>query len=299
MTYASDDAQVRSVKALIRSVRERGGKYAGCKILVVLGDPEKTPGGALEGANVELLPLDMDRVFLDYPLAIKAFAAAEVEKRVQGEAGTLAWLDPGVIVLNSFEALDLEGKNDAALRPVSLVNNIGLPPGAEPNDYWAPIYKETRLDYRAVPALKTIVDEADIQPYFNCEVFSVDPALGICGDWANLLTKLLKDEGYQRAACTTFIRKLFLHQAVLSGIVASRVPRERLKTLPIASGYPFNQHGRLSPSKRVSALNDLSVVIFDDAWERNPAWIDQIPVREPLKSWLLEIYRDYLGPSGR
>lgn len=299
MTYASDDAQVRLVKALIKSVRERGGKLAGCRIFVVLGDPENAPAEALIGANVELLPLETGREFLAYPLAIKAFAAAAVEKLVHGEAGTLAWLDPGAVVLNSLDALDLEGKHEAALRPVSLVNNIGLPPGVEPNDYWAPIYEANRLDFLAVPALRTIVDETDIQPYFNCEVYSVDPALGLCAEWASQLASLLKDEEYQRTACTTFARKLFLHQAVLSGVVASRVKQPLLKPLPIASGYPFNQHARLSLSKRVAALNDLSVVIFDDAWERNPAWIDQIPVREPLKSWLLDTYRECLSSVDR
>jgi hypothetical protein len=299
MTYASNDVQVRSVRALIKSVRERGGRYAGCGICVVLGDPERTPGEALKGANVELLPLATGRAFLDYPLAIKAFAAAEVEKLVKGEAGTLAWLDPGALVLNSLDALDLEGKHDAALRPVSLVNNIGLPPGAEPDAYWAPIYEANRLDYPAVPTLRTIVDETDIQPYFNCEVYSVDPALGMCAEWASQLAKLLKDGEYQRAACATFTRKLFLHQAVLSGVVASRVKQARLKPLPITSGYPFNQHARLSLSKRVAALNDLSVIIFDEAWERDSAWMDRIPVREPLKSWLLETYREFLSRAGR
>lgn len=295
MTCASNDGQVRSVRALIRSVRERGGKLASCTIFVVLSDPEKTPGEALAGADVELLPLETGREFLDYPLAIKAFAAAAVERRVRGAAGTLAWLDPGAVVLNSLDALDLGGKHGAALRPVSLVNNIGLPPGVEPNDYWAPIYAANRLDFRAVPTLRTVVDEADVQPYFNCEVYSVDPALGLCAEWAGQLAKLLRDGEYQRTACTTFTRKLFLHQAVLSGVVASRVKQPLLKPLPITSGYPFNQHARLSLAKRVAALNDVSIVIFDEAWERNPAWIDRIPVREPLKSWLLETYREYSG----
>jgi len=100
VTYASDNEQERSVKALIKSVRELSANYRNCKIYVVLGDPENFPGTSLMGKNVELLPLKMNKAFMDYPLAFKAFAAAQVEKIVKNKTETLVWFDPSVIVLN-------------------------------------------------------------------------------------------------------------------------------------------------------------------------------------------------------
>ena len=149
-----------------------------------------------------------------------------------------------------MDALNLENNFDAAIRPVSLSNNISIPPGVEPNDYWAPIYKETGIDYKNLPILETIVDEVKIQPYYNCEVYSINPKLGICSEWARILTKLLKDENFQKSTCTTFLRRLFLHQAVLSGVITSKIKQEKIKSLPITSGYPFNQHERLSAQNR-------------------------------------------------
>ena len=294
MTYVSDNEQERSVKALIKSVRELSGNYSNSNIYVVLGDPENFPCTSLKEENVKLLPLAMDKSFLDYPLAIKAFAAAQIEKIVGDEIETLIWFDPGVIVLNSLDALDLENKYDAAFRPVTLSNNISISPDVKPNDYWTPIYKETKIDYKNLPTLETIVDEIKIQPYYNCEVYSISPRLGICSEWANILTKLLKDENYQKSSCTTFLRKLFLQQAVLSGVIASRVKQEKIKSLPITSGYPFNQHERLSTQKQISSLNELSVVIFDYAWDKIPTWMNNIQINEPLKQWLFDSYLDYL-----
>ncbi len=106
---------------------------------------------------------------------------------------------------------------------------------------------------------ETIADEVRIQPYYNCEVFSFNPRLGIAGEWARLLTRFLSDETYQQTVCTTFLRKLFLHQAVLSAVITSIVKPERIKTLPLTSGYPFSQHGRLPQAKPPSRLDDLSV----------------------------------------
>ncbi|MCJ7681715.1 MAG: hypothetical protein MUP70_13375, partial [Candidatus Aminicenantes bacterium] len=157
LTYAGDNIQERSTRAFIRSVRDLAGPYSGSTIYIVLSDPENFPCESLKGKNVVLLPLEMDPEFKGYPLALKAFVAAQVEKIVDDDVTTLAWFDPATLVLNSLEELDLENKYGAAARPVSLVNTIGIEPGSEPDDYWAPIYKEFGLEYREVPSYTTIV----------------------------------------------------------------------------------------------------------------------------------------------
>lgn len=294
VTYASNNEQERAVKALIKSVRELSGIYKDCNIYVVLGDPDNFPCSTLKGKNVELHKLEMDRTFFDYPLAIKAFSAAQVEKIVKNNTNSLIWFDPGVMVLNSLNALDLENNYDASLRPVTLSNNISISPDTEPNDYWTPIYELCGIDYKKLSAMKTIVDNVEIQPYFNCEVFSINPELGICSEWAEKLGILLRDDDFQKNACTSFLRKLFLHQAVLSGVISSKINPERIKSLPVTSGYPFNQHDRLPADKKILSLNECSVVIFDYAWDNIPTWMKNIKIDEPLDSWVFETYLDYL-----
>lgn len=294
MTFVSSGEQERSVRAMIRSIRDNAGAYSNCKIYVLLTQPDEATGNLLAGENVELLRPEVDSIFLNYPLAVKAFAASQVEQLVKGKIQTLVWLDPGVMVLNSLKDLDLKGRYDVSVRPVSLVNNIGLPPGVEPDDYWSPIYRANKIDYKAVQTIETVVDARQIQPYYNCEIYSVNPALGICQEWVAQLSELLKDKSYQQNTCTTPGRRLFLHQAVLSGIIASRVKASRIKALPITCSYPFNQHDQLSEERKVSSLNQLSAVIFDYAWSSNPKWMDKIKISEPLRSWLSDTYLEYM-----
>jgi len=297
VTYVEDFEQQRVVKALVSSIREFGGKYRDCPIYIVLGDTANFPGNSLTGQNIELIPLEMRPTFHDYPLAYKAFAMAQVEKIVGKQIRTLIWMDPGVIVLNSIDALVLDKNYDVVVRPVTLSNNIGLKPGANPNDYWMPIYAETGLNDKILPTITTLADEVEIQPYYNCEVYAVNPRLGLCQKWAQILTRRLGDKPYQDSVCTTFTRKLFLHQAVLSGVISANVKPTRIKALPLTHGYPFIQHERLPKAKQVMKLNELSVVIFDYAWQQTPNWLNKIPVDEPLKSWLSDIYLDYLKLS--
>ncbi len=294
MTYVAFPEQERSVRALIRSIRQWGGDYSESMIYVVLPDASSMPCLSLKGPHVELVALQIDSALLEYPLAIKAFAAARVESLVSDFCQCLVWFDPGVLVLGPPEGVALGTEYDAALRPVTLANTIGLPPGAEPNDYWRSIYDQCGLDYRSLPIVETIADTVKIQPYYNCEVYSINPRLGICREWAAILTEMLRDEMYQQKICASFLRRLFLHQAVLSAVVTAKIPTERIKSLPLTSGYPFNQHSRLPVARQIAALDDLSVVIFDDAWERNPAWMNAIPIQEPLRQWLFDAYLDYL-----
>jgi ketosteroid isomerase-like protein len=299
VTYVASSEQERAVRALIRSIRERGGNYKASPIYVVSAFPDDLSCTSLKQEGVIVLPLHMERAFLDYPLAIKAFAAAQVEEQVKGEVGTLVWLDPGVLVLGPPAGLALDRSSDVALRPVTLANTIGMPPQNAPDEYWAPIYLETGLDHRKLPALTTIADEVPVQPYYNCEVFSFAPRLGIAGEWARLLERFLKDDRFQKTACTSFPRRLFLHQAVLSAVVSARVRPERIKALPLASAYPFSQHGRLPAAKKTATLNDLALVIFDRTWQQDPAWLDKIRVAEPLRSWLTAVYMEYQSATGK
>jgi len=294
VTFVSSHEQERAVRALIKSVRELSGTYRSSEIYVVTTDAEELPCTSLRQDGVDVLPLEMERAFLDFPLALKAFAAAQVEKKVADTVATLIWLDPGVMVLNSLAALDLDGEFAAAVRPVTLANTIAMPPQSEPDGYWKPIYRETGIDCKTLPLLETVADEVKIQPYYNCEVFSFNPGLGIAKEWARLLGRFLKDENYQKTACTTFLKRLFLHQAVLSAVIVSKAKPDRIKALPLTSGYPFNQHDRLSASKKAASLNDLSVAIFDYAWENIPAWMKKIKIEEPLHQWLFDTYLDYL-----
>jgi hypothetical protein len=295
MTYVSSAQQERLIWAMIKSVREFGCSYRNSKIFIVLADQINQPCNSLKGDNIELLPLQMDTAFADYPLAVKAFAAAQVEKRVGEYVRTLIWLDPGVLVLNSVETLDLQDNYDVALRPVTLRNDIGIPPGTEPDGYWKPIYKTNRLNHKRLHSIRTIVGEEEIQPYYNCEVYSVNPRLGICREWAIQLSGLLRNDIYQKTYCTTFLRQLFLHQAVLSVVVTSKVQKNRLKLIPLTSSYPFNQHGKLPSDRKITYLNELKIIIFDYAWAKIPLWENMIPSHEPLKSWLRETYLEYLN----
>jgi hypothetical protein len=293
VTYVLNPEQENKAEALVKSLRRFGGAYAGAPVYVVLGNPQSLPCARLRQAGVDLVATDADELGRGYPLAIKAFAAAQIERLVADRVETLAWFDPETLVLGPLQALDLGGGYDAALRPVFKVNNVGQPPGTPPDAFWKPIYDATGLNPATVPAVRTIVEGQPVKAYFNCEIFSVRPRAGIFRKWAACLKPFLKDREYQRTACPDSLHRLFLHQSVLSAVIVSNTDASRRRALPDSCGYPLNLHQNLPPERKVAAWNDLSAVILENLWDDRPDWIEIIEVREPLASWLRQAFADY------
>lgn len=295
MTSVIEHGQKRLVDALIKSIRKFGGEYANCPVYIVLPDNVKFPYDSLKSKDVSLLKIKVDKKTEKYPFSFKAFAAAKVEEKAGKNHDTLIWFDPGVIVLGRLNDLDLEKVNaSAVLRTVSLNNKIGLTRKDALNEYWGRIYKETGLKFEDIPYLKTIVDKVEAKAYINCQVYSINPKLGLLKKWADLLNKLINDKEYQSKACSGLWQKVFLHQAVFSGIVISEIPMDKIHKMPLKSNYPVSHHKEMDKSKKVNRLNDVNVAVFDERWVRDPDWMDIITIDEPLKKWLSEAYIEYL-----
>ena len=293
VTYVLNPDQEGKAEILIKSLRRFGGDYGGVPVYVVLGNPQDVPCARLRQDGVELVPTDAGELGRRYPLAIKAYAAAQIERLTAERFDTLAWFDPETLVVGPLQALDLEDRFDAAVKPVFKLNKVALPADAPPDAFWEPIYRAVGLNVEAIPVVNSILEGRPIKAYFNCEIFSVRPRIGIFREWTARLESLLKDQDYQRAACPDFLHRLFLHQAVLSAVIISKTQASRRAELPDSCGYPLNLHQDLPPARKAAALNDLSGVILETLWDDNPDWMNLLEIREPLRSWLQQAFTDY------
>jgi len=299
VTYVLSPDQEKKAEVLIKSLRAFGGDYGYVPVYVVLGDPHRLPCPRLQREGVHLVATDAPEIGRRFPLAVKAYAAAQIERLMDDRIDTLAWFDPETMVVGPLEDLDLGRRYDAAVKPVFKVNNVGLAAGTQPDAFWNPIYQATGLDPDKVPIVKTIVEDKPIKAYFNCEIFSVRPRAGIFGAWAARIEPFLTDTDYQRTGCPDFLHRLFLHQAVLSAVIIAKTQTPRRAELTDSCGYPLNLHHDLPQGRKASALNGLSGVILENIWDTRSDWMTWLEIREPLRSWLRRAYDEYkkTGPS--
>jgi hypothetical protein len=294
VTYISDWEQARCASVLIKSLRHNGGKVGCCPVYILVTDPGLQSAVRAQDENVQFLQLEIASRYLKYPLALKAFAAAQAERILSKKKGTLAWFDPETIIIRQPDDLILKKGFSVAARPVFLSNTIGLKPEESPDDYWLPIFKALNLTIENIPIVESVIDTVKMRAYYNCEIISVDPSLGIFTKWAEMLDLMLKDSTYQVSACNTFLRQLFLHQAVLSGVISSLTAPDEIKSLPPGCGYPLHLQMKMKPEQRITSLNTVSCAILENLWAIDPDWMNKIKIEDPLRSWIEKVYREYL-----
>ena len=302
VTYILYDSQEYATSMLVNSIRKWGGEYSNCPIYVVLVDPDVT-GFHIKAENVEFVSHLLSDTIRYYPFASKAFAAAKVEEMTAGKVNTLIWLDPETMILNPPREYDLKEGFAAAVAPVSFINT-GQTRDQPVDAYWGPIYKRCNLDPAQAFTVESFVDCKKIRCWLNCGMFSVRPERGLLREWADILKEFIVNEEYQRSAITDPIHRTFLHQAVISALIASRLQRQEIHMLPKGYNYPLFCHDidftvqtgetyRIPKHKKVKKLGDLVSVFSESLFEEHPDWLKFLPPGdEPKKTWLTNEFID-------
>lgn len=287
--------QEKQANILIKSIREFGGSYANSPVYVFIADTVNTPCRSLKALNVNLIPLNVSDTLPGYPFLNKVLACERAEKLLRGKSEIIVWMDVDALVLKEPSEFCLEKNKIIAIRPVNLRNNVGLPVDSKVDPYWKRIFDYTGLKTKKVPEVETLVDSQMVRMYLNSAVFSIRPEEGIFTEWKRLFMLLVYDRNFQNEACVTYNHRLFLHQAVLSAVVASRIKENQIQWFSQKAGYPLHHHFQLPHEKRVSHLNHLESLIYENLWSV-PNWLmSVIRVNEPLRSWLQERYEKETG----
>ena len=270
-------------RLLIDSIRSFGGAMSDCPIWLFEADPAQAPCASLAGAGVKVLPLNVPDAMRRYDFGDKVYACAQAEAMAAG-VQSLIWADPGVLFIQPPRLYDLGASFDAAVRPVH-IKNVGLL-ATEPLDgFWQKVYQTVGVQDISV-TVDSFVDTQHLRAYFNSHAFAVHPSAGLLRQWLECFEVLVGDQAFQSACCEDERHQIFLHQAVLSALIAARLDPQRVRTsVPPAYNYPYNLHSSIPQERRAQALDDLVCVAYEDR-SLDPAAMNDIAVHDPLRSWL-------------
>ena len=216
-----------------------------------------------------------------------AFVPLFLDERFGLQAGFISF----IMVLDNIAALiiqppllfDLTSSFDAAVRPVHH-RNVGLPAAEPVDDFWKKVYETVGVQDVEV-TVKSFVDAQHIRAYFNSHAFAINPAKGLLRRWFERFESLVCDLEFQSGPCQDVQHQVFLHQAVLSALIATSLDPRRVRILPPEYSYPYNMHQSVPAERRAQALNDLVFIAYEDR-ALDPSVVDDIGIHEPLRSWL-------------
>jgi hypothetical protein len=285
ITWVYSNRQKSHVQLLIASLRTFGGTLNQCPVWIFEANPQNVNCKDLEGENVRLFPLETPSSVKHYLYADKVYACAKAESLASTEVQSLVWLTPECLIIQPPTLFDLGNNYDAAVRPVH-IKNVGSPAIEPIDDFWRKVYQAVGVeDIHAT--VESFIDQKQIRAYFNSAAFAVNPSLGLCQRWYEAFEALVNDKEYQMQACQDEHHQIFLHQAILSALLATMLDAECLRILPPDYVYPYNLHCDVPPERRAAIMNDL-VCIYYEGRSLDPGKIDDIEVAEPLRSWLFD-----------
>jgi hypothetical protein len=238
----------------------------------------------ISSLQIEIIPIEIEESALKFPLGFLPFAAAEGEKLTFGTSEQMAWVLPDTLIVSGLDSLTLNPGKQLAYRPVHH-SNIGSEFGQELDPYWTQVYRHCEVPNERVFPMTTCTRDKVLRPYINAGMLVVRPENGFMRAWMESFRSAYRSAEFlplvedQRSA-------IFLHQAILSGILLNRFTQSDLQELPEAVNYPLHLHHEYPPEHRPKRLNDLITCRYESLKELQ-ACMDQIGVEEPLFSWLI------------
>jgi hypothetical protein len=280
------EAGERLARIVIEGLRAFGGPLGDSPVWAFVLDPDRAPHALPGLEGVHRFPLAFEEGCPPYPFAEKVYACATAEEMAGPEIRSLVWLSLDCLVIRPPVLFDLgpapgAALADAAFRPVHH-RNVGSLAHEPLNSFWSRVYQALGIDDLPY-TVESFADGQTLRPYFNTHCFAFNPAAGLGRAWWAHFKAMVTDEAFQAGPGRDELHQIFLHQAILSTLVAKLLPWERVRILPPEYNYPLNLLGEMPLDRRAPTLNSLVNAVYEDAFP----W-GSIEVQEPLRSWLLE-----------
>lgn len=289
VVYPAKSSETNAV-LLADSIRTFAGSLSKNPILYFAPECGKqlssTAKDRLVSLNVKIVPFKIDLETLQFPLAVDVLAAAVAESTACSQADLLAWLGTNTVVLQEPEAFLLETGKNLGYRPVHHTL-IGSRYGEAIDEFWALVYRCCKVPQDRIFPMETHVDGTRIRPYFNAGILITRPRERLLEKWSNTFFDLYQKPSFREFYEKNELYKIFIHQALLSGVILSRFETDELLELPSTYNYPLHLYTEDVTGHRPSFLEEL-VTFRHESFYHDKEWMKKMPAKRQLRQWLAE-----------
>lgn len=281
-------ASETNARLLIESIRAFGGVFSNltlwCLVPTIKMELSKPFRDLLDKAGVQLVLFDVESDVIRFPFAADVVAAQHAEAKANHDFDLLVWLGANTIVFHEPNQFLIPVRKQVGYRPVHHIN-IGALADQPINPFWTHVYQACRVPPERLFPMETHVDARKIRPYINATSLVIRPGQGLFAAWQDIFFK-----SYQRPEFTELYRQdeqyaIFMHQAILSGIILTMFRPRDLIQLPNTYNYPLHLWDQDITALRPHRLTDL-VTVRHEGFYKDPDWPGKMPEGDGLKQWL-------------
>ncbi|MDH4209830.1 MAG: hypothetical protein OEV79_00055 [candidate division WOR-3 bacterium] len=275
---------------LIESIRNFGGDLSQSPIWCFVPDfgpqPSEPFRKRITELNAELISFEIEREIARFFFAADIRAAALAESLADGKTDILAWVSSNTIILQEPADLLLAADKNLGYRPVHHAN-VGSLYDKPIDPFWSLVYRYCNVPEERVFPMKTHVDQNILRPYFNAGILVIRPEDGLFKTWQDKFFEI-----YQAPELTELYESderylIFIHQALLSGVILSTFAPSEIQELPRSYNYPLHLFEEDVTAHRPSSLDEL-ITVRHEGLQKITDWINKIPGGEQFKQWLAE-----------
>lgn len=275
---------------LVESIRDFAGSLSQAPIWCFVPQYEKQLSSnfqdRLSEFNTTLIPYEIGHDALRFFFAADIHAAAIAESMAVGKTDFFIWLSSNTLILHEPTAFLLPDGKDLAYRPVHHINVGSL--YDEPLDaFWKLVYQYCNTPVDRVFPMKTHVDGLIIRPYFNAGILVTRPENVLFKTWRDTFFKIYQEPELQQLYKQDERYAIFIHQAILSGVILATLTVEEIQELPSAYNYPEHLHGEDVTANRPAILDEL-VTVRHEGFYQDPDWKQKMEASDSIKDWLAE-----------
>jgi hypothetical protein len=289
IVYTTQNSETNTL-LLVESMRAFAGSLSEAPIWCLV--PEygkqlsKTTTDRLIALNVNLMHFEIDDHIIRFPFTGDARAAALAESMATGKTDFLVWLGANTIVLQEPHHMLLPDDKNLGYRPVHHIND-GSRYDTPLDPFWKLIYQYCDVSEDRVFPMTTHVDYLTIRPYFNAGILVTRPEKHLFQNWHDTFLEVYQKPGFQELYRDDERYVIFIHQAVLSGVILTTFAPDELYELPPTYNYPVHLYDEDITGSRPSGLEEL-VTFRHEGFYNDPEWIQKMPAGDTLKQWFTE-----------
>ena len=288
--FAENEEQLYHTLVLAESIRTFAGKHKDAPIWIYvpesLAETENRMHQKFDSLGVDIRASQVQDAALAFYFSRKVFASAKAESEADGNAEILAWLDEDTIILKEPEEFFLSKDIHLGYRPV-MHKNIGLL-YSEPLDvFWSRVYTKLSVREESVFPMVTVADQDTIRPYFNAGCLIVRPERGILRRWAENYPFLYADPVFIDMSRNDTYKRIFLHQAALTGTILMFLQRAEMQELPQAYNYPIFFEVMYGAKKEFGSIRNVVTLRYDVYFRKpDPEWHRKLEGPADVIDWL-------------
>ncbi|MFX1416526.1 MAG: hypothetical protein ACFFC0_06915 [Promethearchaeota archaeon] len=275
---------------LTESIRAFGGSLSSTPIWCFTPENESSVSAVfkrrLDFLDTVLVPFQIARKSREFAFAGHVHAAANAESKAMGQSKLLVWLAPNTLVLQEPRGFLLQKGKSLGYRPVHhklLGSSIEEPL----DEFWTLIYEHCGVPEDQVFTMKTHVEDIPIRPYFNAGSLIVEPDIKILQTWLDTFLRVFQRSEYLEFYNQDIRYEVFMHQAVLTGVILSNLSNRRMVELPSSYNYPLNLYAEDKTKNRPESLEEC-VTVRHEGFYKDSSWMKKIPAKKRLKEWIAE-----------